>query len=124
MEIAPDTCIDDSLTEQWYATLLNEIDFHCSACEGLHLEIADLESKAKAAYESTARSMRGLYDPKEIANRWLAMLLLASTIHQFATVAKDAHQICGADLSGIQQYYDAALERYLFHCPQVANAVK
>ena len=110
-------CIDEALTEGWYESLRKEVDYHCNFCEGLHLKISELESKVKQAYASTARSMRGLYDSKEIANRWLGLWCFASELLATAKAASEAHQICGADLSGIQSCLSAAWERYQLHCP-------
>lgn len=117
-ETALAACIDESRVEDWYDSLSREVEFQCSLCDGLHMQIAELEDKVRQAYAATARSMRGLYDTKEIANRWLGMLYFASDALGDAAMARDTHQICGADLSGIQKYYDAALERFRAHCAQ------
>lgn len=112
------SCFDEDMTQGWYEALRKEVDYHCTFCEGLHLKISDLEQKVSAAYAATARSMRGLYDSKEIANRWLGMWSFARELLETAKAAKEAHQICGADLSGIVKYHDAAWERFQLHCPQ------
>jgi hypothetical protein len=116
------TCVDQGTTDEWFHKLSAEVEYNCSFCHGVHLEIAVLESKLQRAYESTARSMEGLFDVKEIANRWLATYLFASEILGVAQAAREVHQICGADLSKIEMYQAAAWERYAFHCPQ-ARAV-
>ena len=116
------TCVDQGTTDQWFHKLSAEVEYNCSFCDGVHLEIAVLESKLQRAYESTARSMEGLFDVKEIANRWLATYLFASEILGVAQAAREVHQICGADLSKIEMYQGAAWERYAFHCPQACAA--
>jgi hypothetical protein len=63
--------------------------------------------------------MKGLYDTKEITNKWFAMWLLSTQILCEAGVLRELNQICGADLSEIQKYHDAALERFRLHCPGV-----
>ena len=115
------TCVDQGTTERWFHRLSAEVEYNCSFCDGVHLEIAVLESKLQRAYESTARSMERLVEVKEIANRWLATYLFASEIIGVAQAAREIHQICGADLSKIEMYQEAAWERYAFHCPR-ANA--
>ena len=114
----PAVCFDENLAEDWYDSLRDEVDYHCSFCEGLHLTIAELESKVRDAYASTARSMQGLYDSKEIANRWLGLWSFTSELLAIAKAAIEAHQICGADLTEIEKYHAAAWERFQLHCPQ------
>jgi hypothetical protein len=120
-EAAGGVCFDESLAGAWYEVLQDEVDYHCSFCEGLHMNIEEMQTKVREAYASTARSMKGLHDVKEIANRWLAMWSFSTTLLATATIAKESHQICGADLSELQKFHDAAKERFLLHCPHTAS---
>ena len=115
--IDPTSCFDEVRSEQWFNRLRDEVDYHCTFCEGLHLQISELEGKVRAAFASTARSLKGVYDQREIATRWLAMWSFAAELLATAKAAKDAHQLCGADLSGIEKYYAESFERFQFHCP-------
>lgn len=113
----PPSCFDESVSQEWFDQLCEEVNFRCSICEVLLLKIEEMEAKVKSAYAATARSLKGIYDQKIIANRWLAMVAFAQDILGAATFAKDANQICGADLSGIEALHAAALERFQMHCP-------
>src|SRR5260221_1345486 len=116
-------CFDEAAAKSWHEKLLAEVDYHCSFCEGLRLEIAELEAKVRDAFAATARSMKGLYEQKEIANRWAATWLFAVELLAVARASSELHQICGADVSGIEQYVDAARERFQLHCSQEVYAV-
>ena len=110
---------DEMRAEVWYDQLKDEVDFHCSFCEALHLKVSEMEIKVKEAYAATARSMEELYDSKEIANRWLGLWYLASEVFCAAKTASDAHKICGADLATLEAHRDAAWERFQLHCPEI-----
>jgi hypothetical protein len=112
-------CVDETGVQDWYEKLREEVDFRCSFCEGLHIHISELEVKVKEAYVATARSMRGVYDQKEIATRWMGMWSFAAEILAIAQMVKESNQICGADLTEIEKYYAASLERYSIHCPHM-----
>lgn len=110
---------DDDRACDWYHQLVEEVDFHCSFCDALHMKVSEMEAKVKEAYASTARSMDGLFDAKEIANRWLGLWYLATGMLYAAQAANDAHKICGVDLSTLEAHRDAAWERFQLHCPEI-----
>jgi hypothetical protein len=116
-EAAQSSCVNDSAAADWYEALREQIDHHCSFCDGLHFEVADLEKKAKTAYAKTAEKTKEIFDQKEIASLWFAMYALASEIYAMAFASSQAHQICGADLSGIKTCVDASLGNFEIHCP-------
>lgn len=112
-------CFDEGGAGDWYDSLRNQVDFHCTFCEALHMKVSELEAKVKEAYASTAGSMEDLFDAKEIANRWLGLWCFASEMLCAARTASDAHKICGADLSTLEAHRDAAWERFQLHCPEI-----
>jgi hypothetical protein len=116
MSDVADTCFESSIAGDWYDDLCKEVEYSCGFCDSVHRTISELEGKIREAYAKTASSMKGLYDTKEISNRWLAMWLLSEQILSESTFLKELNQICGADLSEIQKYRDAALERFRLHC--------
>lgn len=122
MPNAQNPCLDETLFEHWYTNLRDEVDYHCTFCDSLHLTIEELEVKVRNAYSATADSMREIFDVKEIANRWLGMYFFGKELLASAETLKDAHQICGADLNGIRKYTEAALELFKLHCPQADPA--
>ena len=113
---ADGACIDEAGATDWYDSLRLEVDYQCTFCEGLHLHISELEAKVKEAYAATARSMKGLYDSKEIASRWMGMWAFATELLASAEAASEVHQICGTDLTELKEYQKAAWERLQLHC--------
>jgi len=111
----------DALTSDWYDQLLTEVDYHCSFCDSVHTSVAELEEKVRQAYQSTADSMRGLHDPREIAQRWFGMWAFAAEVLAQAAFQREAHQICGVDIAAIESFRAAAEERFHLHCPPAGD---
>jgi hypothetical protein len=101
----------------WFDEIRREVDFECSFCEAVLKDVSELETVAARAYAFTARSMKGLYDVSKIAERWAAMFVFASELLSAAQSKRDAHQICGVDLSKLEHYRQEALYRLEIHCP-------
>ncbi len=116
--MAVDTeCIPTEIPD-WYEALRDEVEYHCSFCEGAFQDAGVLLEKVKLAFAHTARSMKGVYDAEILREHWYGMWLFASEIHAVAQSIQQSHQICGVDIQPFQQFSNAAWERFTMHCPR------
>jgi hypothetical protein len=112
----------EALTDQWYNQLLEEVDYQCSFCDALHTDIREMEEKVKAAYARTASSLKGVYDVREIVNRWYGMFAFSYIMLERARFLQQTNQICGVDLSTLLEYQKESYDRLVLHCPELADS--
>lgn len=118
------TVCREALTGEWYNRLREEVDYRCTFCDAVHGDIKNLEDTVKQAYSITAQSLREIHDIGEIAKRWFGMYIFASEISAHGKILQQSHQICGVDLTTLEQYQSEALNRFTLHCPDFAEAAK
>jgi len=112
----------ETLTDEWYEQLLREVDYSCSICDSVHTDIMAMEETVKKAYSITAESLKGIYDIKQIANRWYGMAGVAGEILAHARFLRETNQICGVDLTTLEGYWEESVDRLMLHCPDLAKA--
>jgi hypothetical protein len=112
----------EALTDDWYEQLLKDVDYSCSICDSVHTDIKQMEETVSRAYAITAQSLKGIYDVKEIANRWYGMAGVANIILAHARFLQETNQICGVDLTTLEGYWEESLDRLMLHCPDLAKA--
>ncbi len=112
----------EALTEEWYEQLLKEVDYSCSICDSVHTDVAEMEETVKKAYAITATSLKGVYDINEITKRWYGMSAFVSEVLAHAYFLQQTNQICGVDLTTLQEYRKESLDRLMLHCPDLAEA--
>jgi len=112
----------ESLTDDWYEQLLRDVEYSCSICDNVHTDIKELEDVVKKAYAITADSLKAVYDVREITKRWYGMAGLANEVLSHARFLKETNQICGVDLTTLEDYWQESLDRLLLHCPDLAKA--
>lgn len=111
-----------ALTDEWYERLRNEVDYHCTFCDAVHNDIKQMGETVKQAYAFTAESLKGVHDIGEITKRWFGMWVFASEIVSHAQVVRQSHQICGVDITLLEEYCAEALDRFRLHCPELGAA--
>lgn len=114
----------EALTDEWFEQLLTQVDYSCSICDNVHTDIKEMEETVKKAYEITATSLKGIYDINEIVNRWYGMSAFASEVLAHAHFLQQTNQICGVDLTTLQEYRKESLDRLMLHCPELADACR
>ena len=112
----------EALTDEWYNRIREEVDYRCSFCDAVHTDIKEMEAKVQKAYATTAKSLRGIYDVREIATRWYGMLAFSTEVLEHARFLQQTNQICGVDLSTFLEYQKESFDRLLLHCPELADA--
>ena len=112
----------ESLTEDWYDQLLQDIEYDCSICDNVHTDIKGLEETVKKAYAITADSLKGVFEINEIATKWYGMAAVANEILSHARFLKETNQICGVDLTTLEGYWEESLHRLMLHCPDLSTA--
>lgn len=80
-----------------------------------------MEEKVKAAFAKTAKSLRGVYEMREIAKKWYAMAAFSAAVTDRARFLQRTNQICGLDLTTLLEYQEASLYRFRVHCPEFAE---
>jgi hypothetical protein len=121
MATAEKSPCSQALTDEWYYHIRQEVDYDCSFCDAVHTDIQEMQDTVRRAYEITAESMRSVRDVAEIAKRWWGMSAFANEILSRATFLQQTHQICGVDLTPLQEYLNESLERFQLHCPEFAE---
>jgi hypothetical protein len=114
----------EALTDEWYEQLLKEVDYRCNICDSVHTDIREMEETVKKAYAITATSLKGVFDFNEIVKRWYGMSAFASTVLAHAHFLQQTNQICGVDLTSLQEYRKESLDRLMLHCPELAEACR
>src|SRR5947207_5716673 len=109
----------EALTDEWYNHIRAEVDYRgCSFCDAVHTDINEMEEKVTKAYASTARSLRGVYEIREIAKRWFGMVAFSTEVLEHARFLQQTHQICGVDLSTLLECQKESFDRFQLHCPE------
>ena len=116
------TACNDALTGEWYERLREEVDYRCSFCDAVQTDISEMESKVRQAYASTAQSLRGIYEVREIVKRWYGMLAFSTEVLEHARFLQQTNQICGVDLSVFLEYQKESFNRLILHCPEILEA--
>ena len=112
----------EAFTDEWYEQIRAEVDYRCSFCDAIHTDVKEMEEKVRSAYAKTASSLKGIYDIREIANRWFGMLAFSTEVLEHARFLQQTNQICGGDLSPFLEYKKESFDRLLLHCPELADA--
>ena len=107
--------------KEWYEELCKEVEYWCSFCDAAHTDIKEMEGKVKAAYAKTAKSLKGVYEMREIAKKWYAMAAFSTQVVEHARFLKQTNQICGLDLTTLLEYQKEAMYRFRVHCPEFAE---
>lgn len=114
----------EALTDEWYNLIRKEVDYRCSFCDAVHTDVREMEAKVKEAYAKTARSLREVYDVREIAKRWFGMLAFSTEVLEHARFLQETNQICGVDLGVLLEFQKETLDRFQLHCPEFAEACR
>jgi hypothetical protein len=115
-------CNEALRDDEWYQHICDEVDYQCGLCDAVLTDIKDKEEKVKRAYALTATSLKEVYDIPEIAKRWWGLVFFSGQVLYDAYILQQTNQICGTDLSTLQEYYEEALDRLQLYCPDVAKA--
>ena len=83
--------------------------------------MSEMETKVRQAYASTARSLRGIYEVREIVKRWYGMFAFATEVLEHARFLQQTNQICGVDLSVFLEYQKESFDRLVLHCPDILD---
>ena len=97
-----------------YKDLLNAVEYHCSQCEAVYEDMAVLNSKIQALYDTVVARTRANRNHQAILKNWIAAYIVAGSIRQAVCVKKQMHQICGIDGSIVDEVHDAIKERLEF----------
>jgi len=100
--------------EREYTDLLNTVEYHCSQCEAVYEDMAVLNTKIQAIYDTVVAKTRGNRDLVSIKKHWIAAYIVAGGIRQAVCVKKQMHQICGIDPCVVDRVFAAIRERLEF----------
>jgi hypothetical protein len=112
----------ESLNDDWFEQLLQEVEYDCSICDNVHIDLKEMEEIVKKAYALTAESLKGVFDINQIAQKWYGMAGVASEILSHARFLKETNQICGVDQTTLEAYREESLHRLMLHCPDLSTA--
>jgi hypothetical protein len=118
------SCKEALTNDEWYQYICAEVDYRCDMCDAVLTDIGQKEEKVKRAYAITATSLKEVYEIPEIAKRWWGLVFFTGQVLYDAYILQQTNQICGADLSTLQEYYEEALDRLQLYCPEVAKAAR
>lgn len=96
-----------------YKELLDAVEYHCSQCEAVYEDMAVLNSKIEALYQTVVAKTRHR-DHSTIVRNWIAAYIVAGGIRQAVCVKRQMHQICGIDSSIVDEVFAAIKERVEF----------
>jgi len=94
--------------------LLNSVEYHCSQCEAVYEDMAVLNTKIQAIYDTVVAKTKTNRDLISVQKHWIAAYIVAGGIRQAVCVKKQMHQICGIDSSIVDEVYGAIKERLEF----------
>jgi hypothetical protein len=94
--------------------LLNAVEYHCSQCEAVYEDMAVLNTKIQAIYDTVVAKTKGNRDLVSVQKHWVAAYIVAGGIRQAVCVKKQMHQICGIDSGVVDGVFSAIKERLEF----------
>jgi hypothetical protein len=97
-----------------YNELLTAVEYHCTQCEAVYEDMAVLNSKIQALYDTVVAKTRANRNHQSILKNWIAAYIVAGGIRQAVCVKKQMHQICGIDSSTVDEVHGAIRERVEF----------
>jgi len=102
------------LDETTLAEYLEQVEFQCSVCDAIHQDIKELNAKIERLYALILKKSKASETPQARIAAWMAGFCVASEIRHAACLKRSLNQICGVDLSLIDEVYTDIKERVEF----------